>query len=204
MIALTRDLVEQAYAQSYLRADELPKYVLDGIHPIDADIDLPDYAGVLRKGWKWAFEYMAKGQPRTYAEIEKLSPALEFREFFIESGGDRRWWGDLLLKLGDRYVPLFPYFARETFEERAADGEEDEFVSSLPPAIGMAHYGRIAGMAVVNENPLHADGLLAVLATPCRSGSGPGRFFDRERFSGVAAAVKHLRRVATVGAQIRG
>jgi hypothetical protein len=198
MIALTRTFVEQAYANVYLRAQDLPKHVRDGVHPIDADIDLPDYAGVLSKGWRWAFEHMASGQPRTFAEIDKQSPTLEFREYFTESAGDRRWWGDLLLKLGEHYVPLFPYFPGETFEERVANHEEEEFVSSLPRAIGLAHYGRIAGMAFVNNIPYsyldysrfwphRADRALDLAA-----------FFERERISGVASAARHLRRVATV------
>lgn len=198
MIALSRDLVDRVYAKSYSRPEDLPKHVIEGIHPIDSDIDLPDYAGVLRKGWEWAFEHMAVGQPRTYAEIAKQSPTFEFREYFAESEGERRWWGDLLMKLGDRYIPLFPYFAGETFEERAANNEVDEFVSSLPSAIGMAHYSRIAGMAVVDEVPYsyldyarfwpHRADRVLDLAT----------FFDRERISIESSAVKSLRRVASV------
>jgi hypothetical protein len=198
MIALTRDLVERAYANSYLRAEDLPKHVRDCVHPVDADVDLLDYAGVLSKGWRWAFEHMASGQPRTFAEIEKHSPALEFREYFEESADGRKWWGDLLLRLAERYIPLFPYFPGETFEERIANGEQDEFVSSLPPAMGLAHYGRIAGMALVKSVPYsyldysrfwpHRADRVLDLAT----------FFERERISGVATVASHLRRVATI------
>lgn len=198
MLALTRELVEKTYANRYLRAEDLPKHVRDGVHPIDADIDLPDYAGVLSKGWRWAFEHMATGQPRTFAEIDKHSPTLEFREYFVESPDGRRWWGDLLLKLGEHYVPLFPYFQGETFEERVASGEQHEFVSSLPPAIGLAHYGRIAGMAVVNTVPYSYLDYSRFWPHRADRALDLATFFERERITEVAAAASNLRRVVTI------
>src|SRR5687768_9822786 len=108
-MALSRQTVESSYTRVYSRVDELPDYVVECRHPIETDLEMPDFSTVMSRGWQWIYAKTQSLQPLTFGELEQLNPSLEFREDFIESDGEKLYWGDLLLRLNDRFLPVFPH-----------------------------------------------------------------------------------------------
>jgi hypothetical protein len=153
MIGLSRKTLDECYPNAIERREDLPQYILDARHPLDDDIDLPDYAGVLQRGWQWVFEPMRKSQPSTFAELERLNPRLEFRDCINDSHFGKQWWGDLLLELGGRFFPVFPYHRDEAPGEPHDLRKITSYFDALPEPIATAHFSRIAGMSIVHEVP---------------------------------------------------
>jgi hypothetical protein len=152
-MALSKKQLDASFSNEYVCAEALPAYVRDCTHPVERDFEMPDFAEVMRRGWRWALEGMQSAQPLTWKELESFAPALEYREVFTEDNGEKLYWGDLLLRLQDRYLPVFPYSREMSYEFRVSLGEVHPFVSSLPASIGFSHYNRVAGLGWVTKIP---------------------------------------------------
>ena len=107
-MALSKQAVNTSYANTFVRADELPEHVRDCKHPIELEFEMPDFAEVMRQGWQWIFDGMKSARPLTWAELDSQTTTLEYREIYSESCGERFQWGDLLLCLRNRNLPVFP------------------------------------------------------------------------------------------------
>ncbi|MCI3953578.1 MAG: hypothetical protein K0R53_3078 [Burkholderiales bacterium] len=151
--------------------------MLDCVHPCVPGLDLCNYELPLRKGWRWAFEGMAEHLPLTFKELESAQPRLEYREVIFEMHGEQQWWGDLLLRIHGRFVPVFAYLDGDTLEEAVARGKPHSFSTSLPPAIALGYGWRVAGLGFVASVPYNYRD--ESRQWPCRMDVGNGLLSSR-------------------------
>jgi hypothetical protein len=198
MLGLSRKSVDLVYPVAITDPDELPRHVVDRVDPLRPDIELLDYATPLRNGWSWAFAPMAQELPRTFAELESADPRFEYRECIHEDHGERIWWGDLLLRVHDRFVPVIPYFQGDTWEERQARGQSHSLISSLPARVARGYYYRISGVGLVAELPYSSFDLGRLWPCPMETGHGLASAMDEMPDAVRRSAAHALRHVASL------
>jgi len=168
---LTWDQIQAEYSVFAWTHDDLPEPVKRCEHPLEPDIGTYDYATCLREGWRWVFDGWRRLQPKAYAALEAADPAIVYAERTRpdpRAPGRMQWMSDGFVRLGERYMLLFPCLQDFSIDEVGEEHPAFERFSALPEMVAAAHYTRINGIGCAEtlpKNPLSNRVLPAPLWT---------------------------------------
>lgn len=199
MYWLTQQVVDRGYSKLFSEYEQLPSYTRECKHPVEEDLNLPDYATPLQRGWQWLFAGLQQHQPRTFAVLAKWDPLLLFGEAFSEGFFGKLYWKDLLLRLGDRYLVVRPEYRGDTYEEQGAEHVSASFLLAMPEPLANAYYARSRGIACEIEVPYPVVAVSRVLPHPAGRISSALTLVGERKSAQHAAAVALRRLTGTTG-----
>ncbi len=155
---LSLNAIRQEYERVTFDASLLSERLRDGFHPLRQGQPTFDYAGVLKNGWEWLFEYLRASQPNAYSALAKGHPTLLIAERIWKDRLDPsklHWASNGFVSVHDRYIVFHPEYVDARIEVAKERHPCYTRYLSLPRAIADAYYARMDGLEVVHELPVN-------------------------------------------------